>query len=317
MIDALREALALMETVGDDEQVRPLEAPLPSLLARCEAEVAATPDPEPIRLLHHFACTGGTLISRALSVMPNVTLLSEIDPLSNIDLPTSKNSPFRPHDVIFGGLVATRPISQEQVASVFAAAIEALHFGLQADARHLVLRDHTHSHFCRDPKPASRPTIAAITQRVAPVRSVVTVRHPVESFLSLQANGWKTPSTETIDGYARCYDAFLNAYRDAPVFRYEDFTEAPDEVLKNLCEVLVLPFRPGAPDLLRIARLSGDSGRSSSVIAPRPPKPVPEELARAAQKSAALVDLCARLGYATLLPGPVLNTSSAAGPKQA
>ena len=38
--------------------------------------------PEPVRLLHHFACSGGSLISKCVATMPNVQLLSEVDPLS-------------------------------------------------------------------------------------------------------------------------------------------------------------------------------------------------------------------------------------------
>jgi hypothetical protein len=301
MSDALREALALIEAAGTEARLP--AAPLPSLLARCEAEVAAAPDPAPIRLVHHFACTGGTLIARALSVMPAVTLISEIDPLSPIGLPArGATPPFRPHDLIFGGLVATRPITDAQAASVFAAGLGALHADLQADARHLVLRDHTHSQFCTDTDPGARPTLAAIAARVAPVRSVVTVRHPVESFLSLVAQGWTEPPTATLDGYARRYHLFLDAYPDAAIFRYEDLTADPEPVLERMCRALALPFRPGAGGRLRLARLSGESGRSGTRIAPRPPKPVPDELAREARQSAALAGLCARLGYDGPLP---------------
>jgi hypothetical protein len=35
---------------------------------------------QPLRIIRHFACTGGTIISKSLSVMPNTLLLSELNP---------------------------------------------------------------------------------------------------------------------------------------------------------------------------------------------------------------------------------------------
>jgi len=36
----------------------------------------------PIRVLHHWACSGGTVISRCIASQPQVVLLSEVHPLA-------------------------------------------------------------------------------------------------------------------------------------------------------------------------------------------------------------------------------------------
>ena len=38
----------------------------------------------PIRVVHHWACSGGTIISRSLAQLPNVVLLSEVHPLAHL-----------------------------------------------------------------------------------------------------------------------------------------------------------------------------------------------------------------------------------------
>ncbi|SDY83734.1 sulfotransferase [Citreimonas salinaria] len=300
MSRALLDALALVEAAGTAAPDAPAlpAAPLPSLMRRCADEVAAAPAPEPVRLLHHLACTGGTVIARALAVMPGVTLLSEIDPLSPLGLPArDETPPFRPHDLIFAGRVAVRPISDRQASAIFTAGLKVLQADMVAEGRHLVLRDHAHSRFCTDAAPAARPGVETLAAQVAPVRRAVTVRHPMDSFLSLQANGWMHFDPPTLDAYAARYHAFLDAHEGVTRLRYEDFAADPEAVLKRLCATLELPYRPGADARLALARVSGDSGRRGDRIAPRPPKPVPDTLAEAARDSAGYAALLARLGY--------------------
>ena len=52
-----------------------------------------------IRSIHHFACSGGSLISKCLDVMPSVRLLSELHPNARKHLHTASHK-FTPSDVI-------------------------------------------------------------------------------------------------------------------------------------------------------------------------------------------------------------------------
>lgn len=276
------------------------DEPLPSLLAQCEALCAEMPldgfDPAPIRTLHHFACSGGTLICKCLAAMPNVTLLSEIDPLSRMQT-VKPQHPFLPTDLLYAARVARHPIDDAVTLEVFGAALTRLHEALSARGGYLVLRDHAHSQFCSDTAPAERPTLREIAARSAPVLSVITLRHPLDSWLSLNSNGWVHFRPHTLEEYARRYMRFLDHYEGQPRIRYEDFVTAPDAVLDQLCGLLELPFVPGSAELIRGIRLSGDSGRNTGRIAPRPRRALPDGLVTEAEKSASYVRLCERLGY--------------------
>ncbi|MBD3828421.1 hypothetical protein, partial [Stenotrophomonas sp.] len=142
-----------------------------------------------MRLLHHFACTGGTLIAKCLAALPNTLLLSEIDPLSRLRV-NPHNPHFAPSDLILHLHYSLRGVEDEDIVAVFLGGLAALLDRCDRVGRRLVLRDHAHSQFCHGPQIPDRPTLAAIVGRLRPVRGVLTVREPMESYLSLLAENY-------------------------------------------------------------------------------------------------------------------------------
>lgn len=310
ILSVVDQALALLaDYTSVADSLRPAHEPLPSLLAQCEALTAAASlaQPEPVRTLHHFACTGGTLIAKCLAVMPNVALLSEIDPLSKLDL-HARIGEFAPTDLILGMRGSLRDFSEGAITAVALASIKALHAETSADGRRLVLRDHTHSHFCNAAVDFfHRPTLRALIAQILPVVSVVTVRHPIDSFVSLRRNGWVHFSPDSLEEYCQRYHTFLDAYADAKLFRYEDMLLDTEFFLQQLCEALLLNYKPGAGDLIDVVRLSGDSGRSGDIIASRPRRKLETSLIAEMNSSPAYTTLCDRLDYDPGLEAPQLE----------
>jgi len=146
--------------------------------------------------LHHFACSGGTLIARNLQAMRSVFLLSEVDPLSDMNVPPHARR-FAPTDMLrhmreVHKTPAEQFFNDSDVAIVFLESMDALRrrAALKVPSKSLVLRDHAHSHFCRQSHVLARPTVRAILETRFDVHSAITVRHPMSSYLSLIANGW-------------------------------------------------------------------------------------------------------------------------------
>lgn len=268
-------------------------------LAECEQYLGSLHMAQPLRTLHHFACTGGTLIAKSIALMPNVALLSEVDPLSNIVLPKSRLTKpvFNPTDLIYGLRRALRPADESVVLSLFQAGLGAAHRDLSLLGQMLVVRDHTHSQFCTSTDWNDRPTLREILIDTLPVCSVVIVRHPLDSYLSLRANGWVNFSPGTLDTYAVRYLAFLDRYTDVPIVKYEDFVADYDSIMRRLCSILQLPFVSGAQELLPLVSISGDSGRSSNKIEPRARRSYASSILTEAHESKSFGDLCERLDY--------------------
>lgn len=296
---AVNDALVLLEDLDSDAPINSRET-LPSLLEQCVTLCAAPPsEPPPARLLHHFACTGGTLISRMIAAMPNTVLLSEIDPLSPLTIPKKlAPRPFAPTDLIGNARTALRPVDRQTVLKVFEAEITALTEALTIQGMHLVLRDHAHSHYCIGHDIPERPGLREMLAPVAPRRcSAVTVRNPIHSYQSLVVNNWVHFQPATLDEYARRYIAFLDAHDGLPLFRYEEFVEDPDVVSEQICTALELPFVAGNEAMLKAVVLSGDSGRHSDRISARPPREITDSLRAGIDASQNIHKLCDRLGY--------------------
>lgn len=272
------------------------EEPLLSLFSQCELQCTALEyaPREPVRTIHHFACSGGTIMSRAVASQPNTVLLSEIDPLSKIGTDIAN---FAPSDVIGSARAGIRGAPNEIIEDTFVTTLDALHKKLSLIGRYLVLRDHAHSHFCYEADPESRPSLRDMIIDKFNIRSIVTVRHPLDSYLSLVKMGWTHFQPATLEEYSRRYQLFLSEYVTLEVFRYENFTADPDGVMENISSALALPYNPNWRDLIPLFVLSGDSGRKSDVISSRQRRNVSEEIETQSFHSPTYEAICDQLGY--------------------
>lgn len=300
---AIRDTLALL---GDDSErptkqssMEPATLPLslPSLLAQCrqmidQAGVAESPT---LRTVHHFACTGGTLISRCLAAQPNVRLLSEVDPLSRLRQGGREN--FFPSDLPSLARAGSRPPDDETIQRVFLAGLSVILNDSRRCGLDLVLRDHAHSHFCVGGEFSNRPSLRDMLSQVAPLLSVVTVRHPFDSWLALRKWRWTHFSPTTAEEYARRYHAFLDHHAGLEILRYEDFLIEPEKWMMWLCERLALSYSSDFPYTFAAIMLSGNSGRHGDRIAPRPRRSHTIEMAEEAFDSTLFTRLLGRLDY--------------------
>ncbi|HVZ18782.1 MAG TPA: hypothetical protein VG897_16820, partial [Terriglobales bacterium] len=157
---AVDEALQLLDAYAGDQLGGSMGESLPSLVEQCEILLSElqSQSEEAIRSLHHFACTGGTLISRCIAAMPNTVLLSEIDPLSSQYKKLGPNK-FFPTDLTHYLGNNLRPPDEDMVIGMFLAGIDSLREQLSQGGRRLVLRDHSHSQYCCVEDSRSRPSL--------------------------------------------------------------------------------------------------------------------------------------------------------------
>ena len=301
-LDVIRGTLELIERHGgsagraaEPPALVPAE-PLPSLLDQCRTLLreAAAQAPPPLRLVHHLACSGGTVIARCIAALPNVRLLSEVDPLSDHGHMGEK---FFPSDLIGLAKFGSRPPDRAVLLEIFRTGLTALYEDSRRSGLDLVLRDHAHSHFCHGDAPEERPSLREILTGSYPLRGVVTLRHPLDSFLGLANNGWLHFAPATVAEYARRYHAFLDRHADLPWLRYEDFLQDPETEMQRICTALDLVYDPAFRQLFPTLQLSGDSGRAGVSLAPRPRRACPEALLDEVRTSTPFTALIDRMGY--------------------
>lgn len=246
-----------------------------------------------IHTVHHLACTGGTVISKCLAAMPKVALVSEVNPLNRFGNDFEPTNPLLLLERSYRNLTLAE--IKEDFLSRMGQAAKICH----NDGMDLVIRDHSHTDFCIGEEPHEVTPIRDFLADQYDLVSVVTVRHPLDSYLGLLSQGWQmqfTPST--LEEYSRRYLAFLDRYQDVPLRRYEDFCANPEAFMKELCELLELEYDSIFLERFGSIRLSGDSGRGSNTeITSRPRRPIPEALQTELENSEAYRQLLERLNY--------------------
>jgi hypothetical protein len=253
----------------------------------------------PVRVIQHLACTGGTVISKCLAAMPNVVLLSEANPLSTLQKSTTPR--FAPTDLTYLAMHGGFPLIDELSEKIFRADIEIISKHAQQLGKYLVIREHSHSDFHVGELPNSFSTIRELLKDDHTVLSVVTVRHPVDSYLSLIKTDWVHYTPKSFDEYCRRYLLFLESNKNVPLHKYEDFVNDPQLVMKKVCETLDLPFNEDFQDVFDLNTLTGDSGRSSSLISTRKRREFDECFREELNNSTMFFQLCEKLNYETFL----------------
>lgn len=195
-----------------------------------------------IRILHHMARTGGTLICKCLGSMQHVMLLSEIHPATG-----HLFNPLKQAAAWFG------LFSEQEVARILARgirfqdAIAEIQRRAEASGHTLVLRDWSHIDFTGKPfnqHPGYRFVICDVLQQDFTLCNTCTVRHPVAQYLSLsklQVMQGQLGLDEFLFGYLQ----FARHSVARGFIRYEDFTDDPDRTLETLCARLELEYDAG------------------------------------------------------------------------
>ncbi|WP_342804834.1 sulfotransferase [Alteromonas sp. M12] len=256
-----------------------------SLLARCEKivnEKKGVQKPT-LRIIHHFACSGGTLISKCLASMPNVYLLSEVHPLSQNHI--SSKPKYLPTDITTLARYAKIPNVDVLAEKLFVNNIREAEAFVREGGGQLVLREHTHIDFCLGDMASSCSVVDDCLKAHFNLKHLVTVRNPIDSYLSLMVNGWVQFSPNTFDEYCKRLIEFIKQYPAKNVLRYEDFVQNPDKQMHKICKLLELNFDERYRDIFSIFTVTGDSGRKSDDIALRPRREIDKSFSNEIKRS--------------------------------
>ena len=221
-----------------------------------------------IRTIHHLSCTGGTLISKCIASMPNIALISETHPFG---VGALRFNPFDPVQQLFSQNLLND--KEDALKHVFKSRVQMAYNLCTLNGKLLILRDHTHSDYLagKEPQGFRLKSVVNCLKYEFDIKSVVTLRNPVDTFLSLEKNGW-SKDVKTFDEYCRRIVLMINAYQGVPIYHYEEFCRDPDTVLKNICKDLDIPFDQNYTSMFFTKTLTGDSGRGKEIteIVPLP-----------------------------------------------
>jgi hypothetical protein len=228
--------------------------------------------------------------------MPNVQLLSEMDPLNKLML-DPRQPRFAPTDPVTLLRKGPRTVDTALVLNVFAEELRIIYEECAATGQHLVLRDHSHNQFCTGNGIESRPTHRELVLQKHSVVSLVTVRHLVDSYASLVENSWMHFQLGSIEEYCNRYSAVPDRYAGVPRVKYESFVEDPLQCMAAICQTLGLPFSADFRDVYDVINLTGNSGRKGFSKERRTRRHAAEQLVLEARAMPAYVLLYNKMGH--------------------
>ncbi len=270
--------------------------------ASATASRAARPT---LRLIHHMARSGGTLISKCLGCMAGVVLLSEIHPLG-----TNQFNPLIQAQRWFG-LLSSQDLHDLKARGRvgFADAIELIRRRAEDCSQRLVIRDWSHLDFTGVPfvaKPAHRLLTAEALKARFELVQVCTVRHPLDQWLSLSKLA-VVQGRLTLAGYLAGYRRFAEVASSIGFQRFEDFTADPERAMRALSATLQLRYDRGFMERWRdYTFVTGDvaGGRGGGQIQPVPRRPAAPDLLAALAADADYQASLELLGYRHPAPDP-------------
>lgn len=252
-----------------------------------------------MRIVHHLACSGGTIIAKSISAMPNVYLLSEVHPFCDLGLNCDKPT-YRPTDFVALARYAKIPRVDELAAEIFKSNARLVSNHLIKIGANLVIRDHSHVDYCVRDEVPTKSKVVDILKEDFEILGIVTVRDPVDAYLALIKNNWLHFEPKTFDEYCKRYLCFVGQFASNQVFKYENFVENPSEELKKMMQHLDLPFNDSFHDIISLFNVTGDSGRSGSVISKRQRREISQSLEKEIKESENYIRLIDELGYTSV-----------------
>lgn len=190
----------------------------------------------------------------------------------------------------------------ELIEEIFLHDMEFLVRKTSAAHKSLLLRAHAHGAYVTGTAKRDTPALNEILRKKFDVLSVVTVRNPIDSFLSMRVQEWMHFKPASFEEYCKRYLLFLKDHRRSPIFRYEDFVENPTQAIKAMCDVLQLSYSPDFVEHFFDYKFSGDSGRSGAVIEPRTRREYDESFVLEVSQSPSFRKLRSLLRYEGLDP---------------
>jgi hypothetical protein len=250
-----------------------------------------------LRTIHHLACTGGTVICKAINSMNNTIVISEINP----NRLQYRFNPFDPTQLLLGN-----PRLQNNKAlrsNIFLGRVMECHKISKNINCNLILRDHSDSDYMMAKDIGSiknRSSLLDILLKHFDISSILSIRDPVESYISASSRGW-TKSVIDFDDYCRRFELIVETYSSlgCKIVRYEDFCENPHNTMKIICEYFDISLNDNFEENFFKSQMTGDSGRGKSLkrIQTLEPKVLPQKLKDEALYSKAYLRIANMFNY--------------------
>ncbi len=214
--------------------------------------------------MHHLSCSGGTVISKCLAAMKDVVFLSEVHPTTSLNLTNIHFEPFDPLRLFQANYPDLSYKNNNDLKKIFHERLWWVVRKCREYNKSLIIRDHPHSDFLVEGC-TRNPTLLSFLSDIYATKALVTLRNPVDSYLSLKSNNDFVTDVNDFDTYCQRVLDFLDKYSFADVILYEDFVDDPESVLKKICDIYGIQYDASYKDNFHNIMMTGNSGRGRNL----------------------------------------------------
>ena len=236
-----------------------------------------------------FARSGGTLLNRCLGCLPDVTIMSEVNPLGGGWGKEGSDS----YTTIKAQAGAWYGIELENVEFA-SSAVE-----LAGKCEHLIIRDWSFVNFAPIPQNKNKPPQSLLIldelETVCTVKPFAFVRNAIDVYLSRKGS---------LYDFVMAYRTFAQEIvrRNIPIYHYEEFCIDPPAVFKQLCNYIDVQYRDVFTEYLKFLNVNGDvqgvsRGKMQNMIAPLPRLQIDPDLLQIIKSHTLLQEVNEMLGY--------------------
>jgi hypothetical protein len=243
-----------------------------------------------------FARSGGTILNQCLGSLPDVVMISEVNPLGG-------GAGDRGPDSFTTVRAQAEHWYQIAVESdAFADSVQELEQACLDSGKHLVIRDWSLVNFLPHRLNAHNPphrllTLEALAGRCE-LLTFAFVRDSIDVWISRGA-----PDANEFFGH---YLKYVKAVQGLPTFKYEDFCSNPARVIRQICDLTGLEYSESWRDYRSFKTVHGDvqtarpsRGRRQGTIGTLPRKRISRGLIAAVSQCHDMIKANELLGYPT------------------
>ncbi len=249
-----------------------------------------------INLMICFARSGGTLLNRCLGSLPDVIIMSEVNPLGGGWGAEKEKSPTtikKQAEQWYGISLKNNDFKNS--------AIELNKICCEQN-KHLIIRDWSFVNFTPIEKNNLNPPNEILALKELEDRSVTF------AFIRNSIDVWISRGTPPIEEFYEQYSKYIDELikNNIKLFKYEDFCENPDTELKKICTYLNIPYSDAYKHYNDFTNVSGDiqnfeksRGIKYRKIVPLKRKSIPNKSIVEINKCNKMIEINKSLGYGT------------------
>jgi len=243
-----------------------------------------------------YARSGGTVLNRCIACLPNVVMMSEVNPMGGGSGADRKN-PCRTVQS-----QAKHWYGIDLKSDDFIESVVELHDICQSQGKHLVLRDWSFVNFAPCPEnrgcPPGRFLMLESLKNKCELITFAFVRNAIDVCIS---------RGQPVADFAAYYLAYSTAVIEssAAIFKYEDFCQDPTTTLRAMCKYTDLPYSDSFREYGKFRNVNGDvqgisRGNRDRAIRPLPRKWIPPGEVAEIEKCDDLIQANHLFGYSSL-----------------